>query len=42
MTSQEHFANFGEQGGPRQKRSKGGGGSFTSRMEDRFRRRFDE
>ncbi len=31
-----------EQGGPRQKRAKGGGGSFTSRMEDRFRRRFDE
>jgi hypothetical protein len=31
-----------EQGGPRQKRSKGSGGSFTSRMEDRFRRRFDE
>ncbi|KUI33346.1 hypothetical protein AU195_03610 [Mycobacterium sp. IS-1496] len=30
-------------GGARQKRSKGsGGGSFTSRMEDRFRRRFDE
>jgi hypothetical protein len=28
--------------GPRQRRSKGGGGSFTSRMEDRFRRRFDE
>jgi hypothetical protein len=27
--------------GPRQRR-KGGGGSFTSRMEDRFRRRFDE
>ena len=26
----------------RQKRAKGGGGSFTSRMEDRFRRRFDE
>jgi hypothetical protein len=26
----------------RQKRPKGGGGSFTSRMEDRFRRRFDE
>jgi hypothetical protein len=26
----------------RQKRSKGAGGSFTSRMEDRFRRRFDE
>ena len=30
-----------EQGGQRQKRSKGGG-SFTSRMEDRFRRRSDE
>ena len=30
-------------GGPsRQKRAKGGGGSFTSRMEDRFRKRFDE
>jgi hypothetical protein len=29
-------------GAPRQKRSKGSGGSFTSRMEDRFRRRFDE
>jgi hypothetical protein len=28
--------------GPRQRRNKGGGGSFTSRMEDRFRRRFDE
>jgi hypothetical protein len=28
--------------GPRQRRPKGGGGSFTSRMEDRFRRRFDE
>ncbi|TGD86346.1 DUF3040 domain-containing protein [Mycolicibacterium sp. CH28] len=26
----------------RQRRPKGGGGSFTSRMEDRFRRRFDE
>jgi hypothetical protein len=26
----------------RQKRAKGGGGSFTNRMEDRFRRRFDE
>ena len=26
----------------RQKRAKGGGSSFTSRMEDRFRRRFDE
>lgn len=28
--------------GPRQRRVKGAGGSFTSRMEDRFRRRFDE
>ncbi|MGC2653881.1 MAG: DUF3040 domain-containing protein [Mycobacterium sp.] len=26
----------------RQRRPKGGGGSFTSRMEDRFRRRFEE
>ncbi|MCH9642058.1 MAG: DUF3040 domain-containing protein [Actinomycetia bacterium] len=26
----------------RQKRAKGGSGSFTSRMEDRFRKRFDE
>ena len=26
----------------RQRRAKGGGGSFTDRMEDRFRRRFDE
>lgn len=26
----------------RPRRSKGSGGSFTSRMEDRFRRRFDE
>jgi hypothetical protein len=26
----------------RAKRPKGAGGSFTSRMEDRFRRRFDE
>jgi len=32
----------GEPGAPRQKRAKGSGGSFTSRMEDRFRRRFDE
>jgi hypothetical protein len=30
-----------EEGAPRQK-SEGSGGSFTSRMEDRFRRRFDE
>jgi hypothetical protein len=29
-------------GQQRQKRAKGAGGSFTSRMEDRFRRRFDE
>jgi len=28
-------------GSARQRRNKGGG-SFTSRMEDRFRRRFDE
>jgi hypothetical protein len=28
-------------GAPKQKKAKGGG-SFTSRMEDRFRRRFDE
>ncbi|KUI23329.1 hypothetical protein AU193_00790 [Mycobacterium sp. GA-1285] len=31
-----------EPGAPRQKRGKGSGGSFASRMEDRFRRRFDE
>jgi hypothetical protein len=31
-----------EPGASRQKRAKGAGGSFTSRMEDRFRRRFDE
>ena len=29
-------------GQQRQKKAKGSGGSFTSRMEDRFRRRFDE
>ncbi len=29
-------------GSARQRRNKGGGGSFTSRMEDRFRRRFDD
>lgn len=29
-------------GSSRQRRSKGSGGSFTSRMEDRFRRRFDD
>jgi Protein of unknown function (DUF3040) len=29
-------------GAPRSKKAKGAGGSFTSRMEDRFRRRFDE
>ena len=32
----------GAEQGARQKRAKGSGGSFTSRMEDRFRRRFDE
>ncbi|RDH75896.1 DUF3040 domain-containing protein [Mycolicibacterium moriokaense] len=31
-----------ESGGAKPKRGKGSGGSFTSRMEDRFRRRFDE
>jgi hypothetical protein len=31
-----------EPGAARAKKSKGSGGSFTSRMEDRFRRRFDE
>jgi DUF3040 family protein len=31
-----------EPNGARQRRGKGSGGSFTSRMEDRFRRRFDE
>ena len=30
------------QGIPRQRRGRGVGGSFSSRMEDRFRRRFDE
>ena len=35
-------AGSAEPGAPRQKRAKGSGGSFTSRMEDRFRRRFDE
>mgnify|MGYP003540297330 FL=1 len=29
-------------GPSRQRRSRGSGGSFTNRMEDRFRRRFDE
>jgi DUF3040 family protein len=28
--------------GGKQRRAKGSGGSFTSRMEDRFRRRFDD
>jgi Protein of unknown function (DUF3040) len=32
----------GSSTGPRQRRSKGAGGTFTSRMEDRFRRRFEE
>jgi hypothetical protein len=34
--------NAPEVGAPRQKKVKGSGGSFTSRMEDRFRKRFDE
>ena len=29
-------------GGKQQRRPKGSGGSFTTRMEDRFRRRFDD
>ena len=32
----------GDAPGARPKKSKGSGGSFTSRMEDRFRRRFEE
>ncbi|MGA9494142.1 MAG: hypothetical protein WBV80_28385, partial [Mycobacterium sp.] len=40
------LAGRGERPGPstasRQRRNKGAGGSFTSRMEDRFRRRFEE
>ena len=32
----------GAPSGSRQRRSKGPGGSFTNRMEDRFRRRFEE
>jgi len=39
------LAGRGERSGPsastRQRRNKGAGGSFTSRMEDRFRRRFE-
>jgi cytochrome c biogenesis protein CcdA len=31
-----------ETGSARPRKAKGSGGSFTSRMEDRFRRRFDE
>jgi hypothetical protein len=31
-----------EPGAQRQRKSKGSGSSFTNRMEDRFRRRFDE
>jgi hypothetical protein len=34
--------NSGPAPGAPRRRNKGGGGSFTSRMEDRFRRRFDE
>jgi len=29
-------------GASRKRRARGGGGSFTNRMEDRFRRRFEE
>ena len=40
------LAGRGERPGPatasRQRRGKNAGGSFTSRMEDRFRRRFEE
>jgi cytochrome c biogenesis protein CcdA len=40
------LAGRGEHPGPsaaaRQRRGRGAGGSFTSRMEDRFRRRFEE
>jgi hypothetical protein len=32
----------GEAGQARPKKGKGSGGSFTSRMEDRFRRRFED
>ena len=32
----------GSPGAARQRRARGGGGSFTNRMEDRFRRRFEE
>ena len=32
----------GPAGSTRQRRSKSSGGSFTSRMEDRFRRRFEQ
>ena len=38
----ERSGSGSEPGAPRQKRAKGSGGSFTSRMEDRFRKRFDE
>jgi hypothetical protein len=38
----ERAGSGSEPGAPRQKRAKGSGGSFTSRMEDRFRKRFDE
>ncbi len=40
--SRERSGSGPEPGAPRQKRAKGSGGSFTSRMEDRFRKRFDE
>ena len=35
-------AHPGPSAGARQRRNKSAGGSFTSRMEDRFRRRFEE
>jgi DUF3040 family protein len=40
--NRERSGSAPEPGAPRQKRAKGSGGSFTSRMEDRFRKRFDE
>jgi hypothetical protein len=44
--TRSRLAGRGERPGPsaaaRQRRGRGAGGSFTSRMEDRFRRRFEE
>lgn len=47
ITGPQLVAGRGASGSPgpgavHQRRAKGAGGSFTSRMEDRFRRRFDE